>query len=72
MATQLDMLQRIKCTVESCTFNDKLSCSASSIEVNVNPLSENQGTEFGSELGSNQSLTSEFTMCRTFKPKNKA
>jgi hypothetical protein len=72
LATQMDMIQRIKCTVESCTFNDNQACSASSIEVNVNQAMSNLKTEFSDELGETTGMTSEYTMCRTYKPKNKA
>ncbi|UOF92153.1 DUF1540 domain-containing protein [Fodinisporobacter ferrooxydans] len=72
MATQMEMLQRIKCTVESCSFNDNQACSASSIEVNLNPVLTDPNSEFAAELGSFGTQTSEATMCRTYKPKNKA
>lgn len=72
MATQMDMIQRIKCTVESCTFNDNRACAASSIEVNVNQIVADHKTEFAAELGATDSMTSDFTMCRTYKPKNQA
>jgi Domain of Unknown Function (DUF1540) len=68
----MDMIQRIKCTVESCAFNDNRACSASSIEVNINQAVADHNTEFAAELGSTEGMSSELTMCRTYKPKNQA
>ena len=69
-------MERIKCSVENCTYWEDNVCKADSIRVATLPRSPSQAgrgdMEIGSLVDQDKADYSSETQCVTFKPKKKA